>query len=328
MDLNSRLADGSKISKTGFVNHADDPNEKNLLQIIASNSFTFFNIVLFTIASVFIFFIIFLNATGHADVVNDYFGFSKFVFLIPAIMNVVIGSFQEMQSLKVIKKLRIVTETKARVVRDGQTLSIDAEQIVLDDLVLVSAGDQASADLTLLEGEVYVDESMLTGEADHVRKGVGDTILSGSSVVVGEARCHAVDVGNDTYAARLTKRVKSTAHHKSELMSSIMKIIKIVTIALGVALVAVVSTMVVKIAMTGTDPAIWDGMTLSLTDSVSWSIIAVTCGTIGIGMIPSGLVLTASVALMISIAQLTKKQTLIQELYSLENLSRVDVMPG
>ncbi|MBP5292637.1 MAG: HAD-IC family P-type ATPase [Clostridia bacterium] len=313
-------------TKKGFVNHADDPNEKNLLQIIASNSFTFFNIVLFTIASVFIFFIIFLNATGHADVVNDYFGFSKFVFLIPAIMNVVIGSFQEMQSLKVIKKLRIVTDTKARVVRDGQTLSIDAEEIVLDDLVLVSAGDQASADLTLLEGEVYVDESMLTGEADHVRKGVGDTILSGSSVIVGEARCHAVDVGNDTYAARLTKRVKSTAHHKSELMSSIMKIIKIVTIALGVALVAVVSTMVVKIAMTGTDPAIWDGMTLSLTDSVSWSIIAVTCGTIGIGMIPSGLVLTASVALMISIAQLTKKQTLIQELYSLENLSRVDVI--
>ncbi|MBQ7172734.1 MAG: HAD-IC family P-type ATPase [Clostridia bacterium] len=310
----------------GYFNRADDPNQKGILQILAGNLFTFFNIVLLTIAALFIFFIIYLNATGHSDVAGNYFGFSKFLFLIPAILNVVIGSFQELKSLSVIKKLRIVTETKAKVLRDGKVQSIDAASIVLDDIVLVSAGDQASADLEVLSGEVYVDESMLTGEADHVKKCVGDKILSGSAIVVGEAHCYAVAVGNDTYAAELTKRVKSGSRHKSELMTSIMRIIKILTVLLGFVIATVIITMVIKISQTGNDPSIWDGMTLTINNPVSWALIVITSGTCGIGMIPSGLVLTSSVALMISIAQLTKKQTLIQELYSLENLSRVDVI--
>lgn len=310
----------------GYVNVADDPNDKSTLKIVAGNLFTFFNVVLFSIALLFIVFIIYLNASGHSGIADQYFGFSKFVFLIPAVMNVAMGSFQEIKSMKVIKKLRIVTESKAKVVRDGETVRIDAGEIVLDDVVAVSAGDQASADLTVLDGEVYVDESMLTGEADHVKKCVGDQILSGSSIIVGEAHCRAVAVGNDTYAAELTKKVKSASSHKSELMTSIMKIIKILTVGLTIALITVLITMASKIAATGNDPAIWDGLTLSLKDPVSWALLAVTGGTFGIGMIPTGLVLTASVAMMLSIAQLTKKQTLIQELYSLENLSRVDVI--
>lgn len=311
----------------GYTNLADDPNEKGTMRIIAGNLFTFFNVVLFSIAFLFIAFIIYLNVSGHAEIANKYFGFSKFVFLIPAIMNVGMGSFQEIKSLKVIKKLRIVTESKAKVIRDGETQKIDAGKIVLDDIVAVSAGDQASADLEVLEGEVFVDESMLTGESDHVKKCAGDRILSGSSVIVGSAHCRAVAVGNDTYAAELTKKVKSGARHKSELMSSIMKIIKILTVGLCMALVTVLITMAVKIATTGNDPAIWFELApLNLKDPVSWAVLAVTGGTYGIGMIPTGLVLTASVTMMVSIAQLTKKQTLIQELYSLENLSRVDVI--
>ena len=310
----------------GYVNLADDPNEKGVLKILAGNLFTFFNVVLFSIALLFIVFIIYLKASGHSDVADKYFGFTKFVFLIPAVMNVGMGTFQEIKSLKVIKKLRIVTESKAKVVRGGETQRIEAGGIVLDDIVAVSAGDQASADLTVLEGEVFVDESMLTGEADHVKKCVGDQILSGSAIIVGAAHCRAVAVGNDTYAAELTKKVKSGSRHKSELMSSIMKIIKILTVGLAIAQAAVLITMITKIAATGWNADIWDGMTLSLSDPVSWAILAVTCGTYGIGMIPTGLVLTASVAMMVSIAQLTKKKTLIQELYSLENLSRVDVI--
>ncbi len=241
-------------------------------------------------------------------------------------MNVAMGSFQEIKSLSVIKKLRIVTSTKSRVIRDGKQEEIEATDIVLDDIVAVSAGDQATADLIVLSGEVDVDESMLTGEADHVKKRSGDTILSGSSIIVGSAKCRADKVGDDTYAAELTAKVKKSSGHKSELMTSVMKIIKVLTIGLCIAVAVVTTTLAIKISMNGSNTAIWDGLSLSLDDPVTWSLIVLTDGMFGIGMIPTGLVLTTSVALMVSIAQLTKKQTLVQELYSLENLSRVDVI--
>lgn len=321
--LTSRQAE--ERAAKGYANKADDPNEKSPIKIIAGNLFTFFNVVLFCIAAVFLTFTIILRAIGRADVADSYFGFSKFMFLIPALMNVGMGSFQEIQSLKVIKKLRIVTETKCRLIRDGKTVIVEADKIVLDDVVALSAGDQATADLIVAEGEVFVDESMLTGEADHVRKTPGDKILSGSSIIVGEAKCRVDAVGNDTYAAQLTKKVKSGARHKSELMTTIMKIIKILTVGLGIALTSVLITLIIKISSYGSDASVW-GMEMSLKDPVTWSLLMLTSGTFGIGMIPSGLVLTTSVALMVSIAQLTKKQTLVQELYSLENLSRVDTI--
>ena len=314
-----------RVSK-GHVNIATDPNEKTTMKIIAGNLFTFFNIVLFSIALLLIILMIYLSAIGRSDIVDEYFGFSKFVFLIPAVMNVGMGSFQEIQSLKVIKKLRIVTSTKAKVVRDGEQQSIEAVDIVLDDVVAISAGDQASADLTVLSGEVEVDESMLTGEADHVKKKPGDTILSGSSIIVGSAKCRAEKIGDDTYAAELTRKVKSGTRHKSELMTSIMKIIKVLTVGLLIAVAVITATLIFKFAVHGADTAIWDGLNLSLSNPLSWVMILLTDSMFGIGVIPSGLVLTTSVALMVSIAQLTKKQTLVQELYSLENLSRVDVI--
>ena len=313
-------------TKKGYVNIATDPNEKTTLKIIAGNLFTFFNVVLMIIAAVFIFFMIYLNAIGREDIVNKYFGFSKFIFLIPALMNVAMGSFQEIKSLSVIKKLRIVTSTKSRVIRDGEIQSVEAEEIVLDDVVAISAGDQATADLIVLSGEVDVDESMLTGEADHVKKRVGDTILSGSSIIVGSAKCRADKIGDDTYAAELTRKVKSTSGHKSELMTSVMKIIKVLTIGICIVVTVVTATLVYKMSVNGANPDIWNGMKMSLGDPVTWALIVLTDGMFGIGMIPTGLVLTTSVALMVSIAGLTKKQTLVQELYSLENLSRVDVI--
>ena len=312
--------------RKGLINVSKDNTEKSTAKIIAGNLFTFFNVVLFSIALIFVGFIIYLKSIGRDDIVGKYFGFSKFVFLIPAVMNVCMGSFQEIKSLKVIKKLRIVTETKSRIIRGGKTVVCDSKEIVLDDVVAVSAGDQATADMTVLTGEVFVDESMLTGESDQVRKDPGDKILSGSAIIAGDARCRAVAIGDDTYAAGLTRKVKSTSHRKSELMSSIMKIIKALTVGLVVALIAVFVTLILKISATGNDPSIWDGMRLSLSDPVTWSLIFLTGGAYGIGMVPTGLVLTASVTMMVSIAQLTKKKTLVQELYSLENLSRVDVI--
>lgn len=313
-------------TENGYGNQSGSDSTKSTAQIIAGNLFTFFNLVLLTIASMFLFFMIYFNAIGREDIVNQYFGFSKFVFLVPAIMNIGIGSAQEIHSLKVIKSLKIVTTTKSKVVRDGKTELIDAEQIVIDDIVLLSPGEQATADMVVKEGEVSVDESMLTGEADHVKKRPGDLVYSGSSVIVGDARCIVTETGSETYAAQLTGKVKSGARHKSELMSSIMKIVKVLTVALGVVFATIVATLVLKIIKTGGDPSIWNGLTLTIDDPVSWGLIALTGGSFGIGMIPSGLVLTTSVALMVSIASLTRKKTLIQELYSLENLSRIDII--
>lgn len=116
--------------RKGYVNLADDPNEKGAFKIVIGNLFTFFNVVLFLIAFMFIGFIIYLNASGHSDIADKYFGFSKFVFLIPAILNVALGSFQEMKSLRAIKKLKIVTETKAKVIRDGKIEWTEAAGIV------------------------------------------------------------------------------------------------------------------------------------------------------------------------------------------------------
>ena len=313
----------------GYLNIATDPNEKSALKIIAANLFTFFNTVLFTIALIFIGFMIYLTSIGRSDIVDTYFGFSKFLkflFFFPSIMNVAMGSFQEIKSLKVIKRLRIVTSTKSKVVRDGIVTPLEASQIVLDDIIVLSAGEQATADMTVLAGEVEVDESMLTGESDYIQKKVGDTILSGSAIIVGNARGRAEKIGNETYAAELTRKVKNGSRHKSELMTSIMKIIKLLTLGLCIAVVVVTITMMYKITVHGNNPMIWDGLTMSLQDPVTWSLIILTNGMFGVGIIPTGLVLTASVALMVSIAQLTKKQTLVQELYSLENLSRVDVI--
>ena len=312
--------------KKGYVNTPTDPNEKSTLKIIATNLFTFFNIVLFIIAFIFIGFNIYLQAIGRADVADEYFGFSKFIFLLPAVMNVCMGTFQEIKSLKVIKRLRIVTTTKSRVIRDGEMLSVDATEVVLDDILAVSAGEQATADLIVLSGEAEVDESMLTGESDYIKKRAGDTILSGSSIIVGSARCRADKIGDDTYAAELTRKVKNSSRHKSELMSSIMTIIKVLTVGLCIAAAVVTVTLVYKVAVHGSDPTLWNGLTLSLNDPVTWALIILTDGMFGVGIIPTGLVLTASVAMLVSIAQLTKKNTLVQELYSLENLSRVNII--
>lgn len=310
----------------GYSNVSGKSLEKSTVRIIFDNTFTFFNCILFLIALLFFGFIVYLYAIGRPDVVDKHFGFSKFGFLIPALMNVIVGTFQELNSRRVIRQLKIVTEAKSKVIRNGTAETVEATDLVIDDVVLLHAGEQATADLTVLEGEVSVDESMLTGESDTVKKHAGDRVLSGSAIIVGDAKACVSEVGDDTYASKLSAKVKSGARHQSELMNSIVKIVRFLSIMLAVVTVTIIATLVYKISVHGNDPAIWDGMTLSLSDPVSWARIMVTVGSFGVGIIPAGLMLTTSVTLMISIAGLSKKQTLVQELYSLENLSRVDVI--
>ena len=326
-DINNGLTqeEVEKRILEGKTNIVHDKNEKSTFQIIVGNTFTFFNIILFSIAVIFIIISIVLSATGYNDYVDYNFGFSKYVFLIPALMNVAIGTAQELSSRKVIRSLKIVTEAKTKVIRNGQTESIDSSKLVLDDIVVLCAGEQAAADLEVISGEVSVDESMLTGEADHIKKHVGDKVLSGSSIIVGEAKARVIEVGDKTYASNLSNKVKSGSRHKSELMATIYNIMKILAVAIFVVTITIFITLIIKIS-SGTVEDVWEDGNMSLSSGLSWSEIIITVGSFAVGIVPSGLVLTTSVTLMLSIVSLSKNQTLVQELYSLENLSRVDVI--
>ena len=310
----------------GYHNKTSNSNEKTIKQIIFHNVFTFFNTILLLIAITFLIFILYLYATGNSEVVNKHFGFSKFGFLIPVIMNITIGTIQEIHGKRVLDKLKIVTVAKTRVLRNGEEKTINASDVVIDDIVLLKSGEQATADFKVVEGFLQLDESMLTGESDYIKKNPGDIIYSGSSIIVGDAKVITTEVGDETYASNLSSKVKGMQKSKSELMATIINIIKFLSIVLLVVMVVVVGTMVYKIQAHGEDPNTWDGMTLSLGNPVTWARIMITVGSFSVGIIPSGLVLTTSVTLALSIASLSRKNTLIQELYSLENLSRVDVI--
>ena len=310
----------------GYNNKTSKTNEKSIPQIIFHNVFTFFNTILIIIAITFLVFILYLYSSGNGAVVDQHFGFSKFGFLIPALMNITIGTIQEIHGKKVLDRLKIVTEAKSRVFRDGKEELINAKDIVIDDIVLLKAGEQATADFVLVDGYLQVDESNLTGESDYIKKYPGDKIFSGSAIIVGEGKVRTIEVGDDTFASGLSQKVKGMERHKSELMTNIMNIMKILSVILVVITIVIISTLIYKINMHGDDPAIWDGMTMSVSNPVTWARIMITVGSFAVGVMPSGLVLTTSVTLVLSIASLSKHNTLIQELYSLENLSRVDTI--
>lgn len=334
-ELSSREVDykkglGSEAVKErnekGYTNKTSKSNERSVGEIVFHNIFTFFNTILIIIAVTFLIFIIYLYSSGNAAVVDQHFGFSKFGFLIPAIINVTIGTIQEIHGKHVLDRLKIITEAKSRVLRDGEVIEVKAKDIVLDDIVLLKAGEQATADFEVIEGYLQVDESNLTGEADYIKKNPKDIVYSGSAIIVGDAKLKTIKVGDDTFASNLSLKVKGMERHKSELMSNILAIMKILTIILGVMTVVIIGTMMWKISKYGADKTIWDGMEMSVSSPVTWARIMITVGSFAVGVIPSGLVLTTSVTLVVSIVSLSRKNTLIQELYSLENLARVDVI--
>ena len=310
----------------GYTNKPSKAHEKTIGQIIFHNVFTFFNIILFIIAIVFLVFIIYLYSSGNEEIVNKHFGFSKFIFLIPALINVTIGTIQEIHGKRILDHLKIVTEAKARVIRDGKETNIPSSDIVIDDIVMLKAGEQASADFEVIEGQVQVDESNLTGEANYIKKNVGDKVYSGSSIIVGDCKVKTIEVGDNTFAANISKKVKEMEQHKSELMTTIVRILHILSVILCVITVVIIGTMCYKVARYGSMTELWDGMEMNLADPVTWARIMITVGSFAVGLIPTGLVLTTSVTLVVSVVSLSKKKTLIQKLYSLENLSRVDTI--
>lgn len=275
----------------GKVNVNENPNTRTYKQIILENTLTFFNFLNIALLVLVLF-------------VRSY---KNSMFMGIILINTVIGIIQEIRAKKTIDKLAILTESKTVVLREGKKWSISTEKLVLDDLIFLKTGDQVPADVKVLEGTVEVNESLLTGESDNLSKSQGDELFSGSFVTSGEACCQVIHVGKDNYASQITSEAKEFKRHNSELRNSlnaILKVISIIIVPLG-AMLFYKQYMIV-------------GDTLK--DSVVNMVAAV------LGMIPEGLVLLTSVALTLGSMILATKKTLVQELYCIETLARVDTL--
>ncbi len=275
----------------GKVNANENPNTRTYKQIIRENTLTFFNFLNLVLLVLVLF-------------VRSY---KNSMFMGIILINTVIGIIQEVRAKKTIDKLAILTESKTVVLREGKKWNISTEKLVIDDLIFLKTGDQVPADVKILEGSVEVNESLLTGESDNLAKNPGDELFSGSFVTSGEACCQVIHVGKDNYASQITSEAKEFKRHNSELRNSlnaILKVISIIIVPLGAMLFYKQYYIV--------------GDTLK--DSVVNMVAAV------LGMIPEGLVLLTSVALTLGSMVLATKKTLVQELYCIETLARVDTL--
>ena len=273
------------------VNVSKKGSTKSIKKIILSNILTFFNFVTITIA-------IWLISVQ---------AFTDLVFLVIVTANVIIGIYQEIKAKKAIDRLSLISAPAAVVVRDGEEVEIDVEEVVLDDLIILSSGNQICADSVVVSGSVEVNESLLTGESDAIIKKPGDLLFSGSFVVSGKCRARVDKVGKDNYIERLSDQAKKYQKPKSDLLKSLNWIIwfmSFIVVAVGITL------FVLQYFVNGIDYV---------------TAVRKTAGAM-VGMIPSGLWLLTSVALFVGIIKLAQKNVLVQELYCIEMLARVNVL--
>lgn len=276
----------------GWSNAPVDSPSKTTKEIIISNVFTYFNLIFLVIA-------VLLLLVG---------AFRDLTFLPVIICNTLIGIIQEIRSKKVLDKLRVLNAPKATVVREGKLQTIPAEKTVLDDVVKFQAGNQICADATVIDGEVQVNESLLTGESDEITKKPGDTLMSGSFVVSGSCLGRLEQVGADSYISKLTLEAKATKEgEQSEMIRSLDKLVQIV----GFLIIPI------GIVLFGQQYLLGDS---SIKTSMQAMVAAI------IGMIPEGLYLLASVALVVSVMRLATKKVLVHDMKCIETLARVNVL--
>lgn len=276
----------------GFTNRTDISTDKTTKEIVISNVFTYFNLIFLVIT-------ILLIMVGS---------FRNLTFLPIIIGNTVIGIVQEIRAKKTLEKMSLLNAPHADVIRNGSVKQISTDELVKDDVILLTAGKQICADAVVISGNIQVNESLLTGEADEVEKTEGSTLMSGSFVVSGECYAQLEKVGNESYISKLSLEAKSMGDkEQSEMIRSINLIVKwvgIVIIPIGLIL-------------------FWQSHFVngeSITKSVTSTVAAI------IGMIPEGLYLLTTVALALSTMKLARKKVLLHDMKSIETLARVDVL--
>ena len=263
---------------------------KTTKEIIFSNIFTFFNAMNLVLAA-------FIATTLR---------FENMLFLGVITINTAIGIFQEVRSKNALEKLSLLGRSKYRVNRDNEIKNIDSEEIVLGEYLHLNLGDQVPVDAEIIEGSIEVDESLLTGESDNIFKTTNDKVMSGSNVVSGSCLVRAIAVGEDSYINKLAKSTKEFKKYPSKLRDYMDKILKVISILL----VPVAIMLYMRGASLGRGYV---------------EIVLRSAGAL-VGMIPEGLILLVSVSLAVAAMKLTKKKVLVQELYCVETLARVDVL--
>ena len=276
----------------GWTNQPVDPPSKTTKEIIQENVFTYFNLIFLVLA-------VLLCLVGS---------FRDLTFLPVIVLNTLIGIIQETRAKKVLDNLTMLNAPHAMVIRDGKKSQINAEDLVVDDIVIFEAGNQVCADAEVCAGEVQVNESLLTGESDEITKRKGDQLMSGSFIVSGQCHARLDKVGADSYISRLTLEAKAMQNtEQSEMIRSLDKLVKWVGVAIiPIGIILFIQAFVFQ----------GEGFRSSVT-----SMIAAV-----IGMIPEGLYLLASVALAVSSIRLAQKKVLLHDMKCIETLARVNVL--
>lgn len=292
-DINTGLtsAEAEERVKNGLCNGNLDVKTKSVKRIFFDNIFTFFNLI----------------NTALAVLVLIAGSFKNVLFMGIIISNIAIGIFQELRSKRVIDKLSIISAPKARLLRSGKETTLPVSEVVIDDIMLLSTGNQVCADAVVVEGECEANESLITGESDAISKKPGDKLISGSFIISGSVKAQAVQVGANSTSGKITSGAKHIKKRSSEMMKAIDTIIRIVAFCIvpfGVVLFSK-AFLIIK---------------LPFEDGVVSTVAAL------IALIPEGLVLLTSIALAISSIRLARRQTLCQDLYCVEALARVDVL--
>lgn len=280
------------------VNHPVAAPTRTVRQIVRTNIVTPFNILNFVLAGL----VILASLARPSLIINT-------TFLGVVISNIVVGIVQEIRAKKTIDRLAILTEPHVTVVRDAESRRIPVHELVIGDIMQLEAGNQISVDATFISGQGFeVDESLLTGESDNILKATGDDLYSGSVVMAGTGYARVENVGSDTFAAKIATEAKQTRHKPSVIMSSLNRIIKILSLVMmPVGLALFVSNY--NKAADGNLPA---------------TVVSVVAALIG--MIPEGLMLLTSIAFAVGVINLARRKMLVQTLPSIETLARVDTI--
>ncbi|MBR5948336.1 MAG: HAD-IC family P-type ATPase [Clostridia bacterium] len=284
-------AEAERRKQAGQSNRQADDEHKTVMWIISDNLFTLFNLLNFVLAAC-------LMLVGS---------WKNIMFLGVVFSNTLIGTVQELRARATMKKLKLLNVRTSRVVRDGVEKQCPADELVLGDLVVFSTGDQIPADSLIVEGACAADESLLTGESEPQTHKIGELLLSGSFLTEGKVKAQLIAVGDNSYAARLTHEAKRLAAPKSELLNELKKLVSIVSKLL----VPIGIIMFIEQYFLLKSP---------LNVAVPKSVAAM------IGMLPEGLILLTSVALMAGVVKLGKRKTLVHELFGIETLARVDML--
>lgn len=284
---------------SGLVNYDDQPPTKSIKEIIMSNFFTYFNFINLILGSAII------GAGIYGG--QFFYALKNCLFMGVIICNSVISIIQEIISKKTIDKLSMLAEARVIGIRNGKEVNLGIEEIVLDDILRLEMGNQVVVDSLILEGEIEVNESFLTGEVDPIKKHKGDTILSGSFIVSGSCMVQVQHIGHDNYISTISSEAKYEKKVNSVIMNSFEKMLRVLSIVIiPVGILLFLNQ--------------WSVTNQDLTASVFNTVGAL------IGMIPEGLLLLTSSVMAVSVIRLSRYHVLVQQLYCIETLARVDVI--